>query len=201
MRLSILDLSPVPAGGTPGDALRNSLDLARVAERAGYRRYWVAEHHLVPGVASSSTPVLAALIAAATSTIRVGSGAALLPNTRALQVAEQFGTIAAVHPGRIDLGLGRFDLHRILRLVQGTERGGGAPPPVQSRVVDGLVVPAPGRFVGDPSLYVEYATMLGFRADDIPPDYDAQVGDLLAWFAGTALRPDGSALHLSLIHI
>lgn len=194
--LSVLDLSPVPAGGTPGDALRHSIDLARVAERAGYLRYWVAEHHLVPGVASSSTPVLAALVAAATTTIRVGSGAALLPNTRALQLAEQFGTVAAVHRGRIDLGLGRFDLHRILRLVEGREKGGGGPPPAEARVVDGLLVPAAGRFVGDPSIYVEYAAMLGFTADDAPPDYDAQVGDLLSWFAGTARRPNGDALHV-----
>lgn len=98
--LSILDLSPVPAGGTAADALRNSVDLARVAERAGYRRYWVAEHHLASGVASSSTPVLVALIAAATSRIRVGSGAVQLPVTSPLQAAEQFGTVAALHPGR-----------------------------------------------------------------------------------------------------
>ncbi|MBW0105635.1 MsnO8 family LLM class oxidoreductase, partial [Pseudonocardia sp. KRD291] len=108
--LSVLDLSPVPAGGTAGDALRNSIDLARAAERAGYHRFWVAEHHLNTGVASSSTPVLVGLIAAATERIRVGPGAVQMPNTRPLQVAEQFGTVAAVHPGRVDLGLGRFDL-------------------------------------------------------------------------------------------
>lgn len=79
--LSVLDLSPVPAGGTAGDALHDSIDLAQVAERAGYSRYWVAEHHLNPGAASSSTPVLVALIAAVTNRIRVGSGAVQLPNT------------------------------------------------------------------------------------------------------------------------
>lgn len=154
--LSILDLSPVPAGGTPGDALRNSIDLAQVADRAGYRRYWVGEHHLNPGVASSSTPVLVALLAAATSTIRVGSGAVQLPNTPPLQVAEQFGTVAAVHPARVDLGLGRFDLHKILALIQDGQAAarGEAPPPPPPRVVDGLLIPSPGRVArGDLSTF------------------------------------------------
>ena len=105
--LSVLDLSPLAAGSTAGEALRNSLELARHAERLGYRRYWMAEHHNMPGVASSATAVALAHVAAGTSTIRVGAGGIMLPNHAPLVVAEQFGTLAALHPGRIDLGLGR----------------------------------------------------------------------------------------------
>jgi alkanesulfonate monooxygenase SsuD/methylene tetrahydromethanopterin reductase-like flavin-dependent oxidoreductase (luciferase family) len=193
--LSILDLSPVPAGGTAADALRNSVDLAQVAERAGYRRFWVAEHHLAPGVASSSTPVLVALLAAATTRIRVGSGAVQMPLTSPLQVAEQFGTVAALHPGRVDLGLGRFDLHKLLRLAGTAPQPGDEPPPLPpSRVVDGLLIPPPARFRGDLSTYVHLAQLLGVRADDPTPDYDAQVGAILDYLAGAARRPDGQAV-------
>jgi alkanesulfonate monooxygenase SsuD/methylene tetrahydromethanopterin reductase-like flavin-dependent oxidoreductase (luciferase family) len=193
--LSILDLSPVPAGGTAADALRNSVDLARVAERAGYRRFWVAEHHLAPGVASSSTPVLVALLAAATTRIRVGSGAVQMPLTSPLQVAEQFGTVAALHPGRVDLGLGRFDLHKLLRLAGTAPQPGDEPPPLPpARVVDGLLIPPPARFRGDLSTYVHLAQLLGVRADDPAPDYDAQVGAILDYLAGAARRPDGHAV-------
>ncbi|TWF79831.1 luciferase family oxidoreductase group 1 [Pseudonocardia hierapolitana] len=190
--LSILDLSPVPAGGTAADALRNSVDLARVAERAGYRRYWVAEHHLASGVASSSTPVLAALIASATSRIRVGSGAVQLPVTSPLQAAEQFGTVAALHPGRVDLGLGRFDIHKILRLAGTAPKPDAEPPPAPpSRVVDGLLIPPPARFRGDLSTYVHLARLLGIREEDPAPDYDTQVGAILDYLGGAARRPDG----------
>lgn len=105
--LSALDLCPVSTGSTPADALRNSLALAPVLERLGYRRHWVAEHHNMPGIASSSPPVLIAHIAQVTSTIRVGSGGVMLPNHAPLAVAEQFGMLEALHPGRIDLGIGR----------------------------------------------------------------------------------------------
>lgn len=105
--LSILDLAPVPEGSDAAAALRNTLDLARHAERLGYRRFWLAEHHGMPGVASAATAVVIAHVAAGTSTIRVGSGGIMLPNHAPLMVAEAFGTLAALHPGRIDLGLGR----------------------------------------------------------------------------------------------
>jgi len=105
--LSVLDLSPIVEGGNAAQALRHSLELARHAERCGYRRYWVAEHHNMDGVASSATAVLVGQIAAATSTIRVGSGGVMLPNHAPLVIAEQFGTLATLFPGRIDLGLGR----------------------------------------------------------------------------------------------
>ena len=105
--LSVLDLAPVTQGSTPAQAFANSLDLARLAERLGYRRYWLAEHHNMPGIASAATAVLIGHIAGGTSTIRVGAGGIMLPNHAPLQVAEQFGTLASLYPDRIDLGLGR----------------------------------------------------------------------------------------------
>ncbi len=105
--LSILDLAPVTQGGDAAQTFANSLDLARAAERLGYRRFWLAEHHNMPGIASAATAVLIGHIAGGTSTIRVGSGGVMLPNHAPLQVAEQFGTLGCLYPGRIDLGLGR----------------------------------------------------------------------------------------------
>jgi luciferase family oxidoreductase group 1 len=105
--LSVLDLSPIVAGGTPSQSFSNSLDLAQRAERLGYHRFWVAEHHGIPGVASAATSVVMAHIAGGTSTIRVGAGGIMLPNHAPLLIAEQFGTLEALFPGRIDLGLGR----------------------------------------------------------------------------------------------
>jgi luciferase family oxidoreductase group 1 len=104
---SILDLAPVAEGGDPSRTFRNTLELARLGERLGYLRYWLAEHHNMPGIASAATAVLIGHVAGGTSTIRVGAGGIMLPNHSPLQVAEQFGTLAALHPGRIDLGLGR----------------------------------------------------------------------------------------------
>jgi luciferase family oxidoreductase group 1 len=105
--LSVLDLSPIVEGGDAAQSLRNTLDLARHAERWGYRRYWVAEHHNSPGIASAATAVVIGHVAAGTSAIRVGAGGIMLPNHAPLMVAEQFGTLASLFPGRIDLGLGR----------------------------------------------------------------------------------------------
>ncbi len=105
--VSILDLAPVAKYGTHEQALANTTELARRAQEWGYRRFWVAEHHNFPGIASSSPPVLIAHLAAATSTIRIGSGGVMLPNHSPLVVAEQFGMLGALHPGRIDLGIGR----------------------------------------------------------------------------------------------
>lgn len=106
-RLSVLDLVPVRAGQTSGDAIAASLALAGVADEAGYHRYWVAEHHNMPAVAATNPPVLIGLLASATRRIRVGSGGVMLPNHAPLVVAEQFALLEAAHPGRIDLGLGR----------------------------------------------------------------------------------------------
>ena len=105
--LSVLDLSLIVQGGDAGQALRNTLDLARLCEGLGYRRYWVAEHHNMPGVASAATSVVIGHIAAGTSTIRVGAGGIMLPNHTPLVIAEHFGTLEALFPGRIDLGIGR----------------------------------------------------------------------------------------------
>lgn len=105
--LSVLDLAPVSSGSTSADALRSSIDLARHVEQLGFHRFWVAEHHNMPGIASSSPAVLIAHLAQATTTLRVGSGGVMLPNHSPLVVAEQFGMLEALHPGRIDLGLGR----------------------------------------------------------------------------------------------
>lgn len=104
---SVLDLSPIIKGGSPADSLRNTLELAQHAERLGYRRFWLAEHHNIPGIASAATSVVIGYVAAGTSTIRVGSGGVMLPNHAPLVIAEQFGTLATLYPDRIDLGLGR----------------------------------------------------------------------------------------------
>jgi luciferase family oxidoreductase group 1 len=103
----VLDLAPILAGGNASQAFKNSLDLARHTESWGYHRYWLAEHHNIPGVASAATAVVIGHIAAGTSTIRVGSGGIMLPNHAPLVIAEQFGTLESLHPGRIDLGIGR----------------------------------------------------------------------------------------------
>jgi luciferase family oxidoreductase group 1 len=105
--LSILDLAPIVEGGTASDSFRNSLDLAQHGERWGYNRFWLAEHHGMPGIASAATSVLMCHVANGTSTIRIGAGGIMLPNHSPLVIAEQFGTLASLFPGRIDLGLGR----------------------------------------------------------------------------------------------
>uniref|UniRef100_UPI002454855F LLM class flavin-dependent oxidoreductase n=1 Tax=Nocardia farcinica TaxID=37329 RepID=UPI002454855F len=119
--LSVLDLAPVSAGSSPRQALRNTVELARKAEEWGYHRYWLAEHHFV-AVASASPITLIALVAAATSRIRVGSGAVQLGHHTSASIVEGFGTVDALHPGRLDLGIGRSG-HR--RAQFGAEAGGG----------------------------------------------------------------------------
>src|SRR6185295_15068491 len=104
---SILDLSPIPKGANAAGALRNTLELAQHAERWGYRRYWLAEHHNMPGIASAATSIVIAHVAGGTRTIRVGAGGIMLPNHAPYVIAEQFGTLESLFPGRIDLGLGR----------------------------------------------------------------------------------------------
>lgn len=106
-RFSLLDLAPISEGHTAADALANTIDLARAAEQFGYHRYWLAEHHNMPGIASAATAVVIGHVAAATKTMRIGAGGIMLPNHAPLTVAEQFGTLATLYPDRIDLGLGR----------------------------------------------------------------------------------------------
>ncbi|MCU6792071.1 LLM class flavin-dependent oxidoreductase [Paenibacillus sp. WQ 127069] len=105
--ISVLDLAPIVVGGTAADSFRNTLDLARHAEQWGYHRYWLAEHHNMPGIASSATSLVIGYVASGTQKIRVGSGGIMLPNHAPLVIAEQFGTLESMYPGRIDLGLGR----------------------------------------------------------------------------------------------
>src|SRR5438874_2986526 len=126
-RFSILDLAQVRAGGTITEAFRNTLDLPRHAEHWGYTRFWLAEHHSMPGIASAATSVLIGYVAGGTSALRVGSGGIMLPNHAPLVIAEQFGTLETLYPGRIDLGVGRapgsdrLTAHALRRGLNGAE--------------------------------------------------------------------------------
>ncbi|MEU6591169.1 LLM class flavin-dependent oxidoreductase [Streptomyces sp. NPDC046881] len=158
-RFSVLDRSRTREGRPPGEALRDTVALAREAEALGYHRFWVSEHHGVPGVAGSAPTVLAAAVAAATRTIRVGTGGVMLPNHRPLVVAEQFGVLEALFPGRIDMGLGRsVGFTDGVRRALGRDKGdaedfaahlgellgwftGGSPDGVHARPAEGLRVP------------------------------------------------------------
>ena len=106
-RLSVLDLAPITEGGSATQSFKNSVEIAQLAEKLGYTRYWLAEHHNIPGIASAATAVLLAHVGAHTEKIRIGSGGVMLPNHAPLIIAEQFGTLASLYPDRVDLGLGR----------------------------------------------------------------------------------------------
>ncbi|MCT9623178.1 LLM class flavin-dependent oxidoreductase [Curtobacterium sp. C2H10] len=177
--LSVLDLVPVSAGSTAAQALHRTIDLAQHAERAGYARYWLAEHHLNPGVAGSAPNIVIGAVAAATSTIRVGSAATLVGNVRGLQIAETFGTLTALYGPRIDLGLGR----------SGAPAPGAPKPPSlaprEDEVVDGLLIPAPFDFrIAPRSRFALQGELLG----RVPGDVDRFEGELdliRALFDGT----------------
>ncbi|MEW1718203.1 LLM class flavin-dependent oxidoreductase [Streptomyces sp. NPDC093109] len=192
--LGVLDLVPIPSGSTAAEALRNSIDLARQAERFGYARYWYAEHHLNPGVAGTSPAVVLALTAAATSAIRLGSGAVQLGHRTALSTVEEFGLIDALHPGRLDLGLGR---------------SGGRPPgapttplPAATPVVDGRTpggLRIPPRFsfaylLGSPRIALQRKLLLLPNAESAA--YGEQIDDILALLAGTYRSADGIEAHV-----
>ncbi|MFK0019076.1 LLM class flavin-dependent oxidoreductase [Streptomyces sp. NPDC090798] len=192
--LGVLDLVPISSGSTATEALRNSIDLARQAERFGYARHWFAEHHLNPGVAGTSPAVVLALTASATSTIRLGSGAVQLGHRTALSTVEEFGLIDALHPGRLDLGLGR---------------SGGRPPgvpitplPTATPVVDGRApngLRIPPRFsfehlLGSPRIALQ-RTLLQ-QPDARSQDYGEQIDDILALLAGTYRSADGVEAHV-----
>ena len=203
--LTILDLAPVSEGSTPAEALRNTLDLAQRAEEFGYLRYWVAEHHFADGVASSSPAVLIAAIAAVTSRIRVGSGAVQLGHQTAAAVAEAFGTLSGLYPGRIDLGLGRSGQKREEAAREQAAGGSAAPevsvapgpptppaPAAPPRTVNGLLIP--GRFsiaqlARSPrfALQGELLQQAGART----PDFGEQVNDILAFLGGTYVSTSG----------
>ena len=189
--LAVLDLVPISSGSTATQALRNSIDLARAAERFGYARYWFAEHHLNLGVAGTSPAVVLALTAAATSTIRIGSGAVQMGHRTALSTVEEFGLIDALHPGRLDLGLGRSG---------GGPRVAGpaaAPPPGNVRLPNGLLIPprfSPAHLLGTPRFQLQ-KTLLQLPGAE-PQNYTEQVGDILALLAGTYKSAEGAEAHV-----
>ncbi|MGW3373428.1 LLM class flavin-dependent oxidoreductase [Streptomyces hydrogenans] len=191
--LGVLDLVPIPSGATAAEALRNTIDLARQTERFGYARYWFAEHHLNPGVAGASPAVVLALTAAATSTLRIGSGAVQLGHRTALSTVEEFGLIDALHPGRLDLGLGRSG---------GRPSGQPAPaPPTTTPVVDGRTpngLRIPPRFsfehlIGTPRFRLQQQLL--HQPGARPQDYGEQVDDILALLRGDYRAADGTEAH------
>lgn len=192
--LSILDLAPIGSGDTVAGALRNTIDLARRADELGYHRYWLAEHHLAAGVASSAPAVLIGLVAAATRRIRVGSGAVQLGYQTALAVVEQFGTIDALHPGRIDLGMGRSGYGRAELAAKAA--GDPGPRPIGARTVNGLLIPppfSPSRIAG--SSVLALTDLLLRRPGAESPDFVQQVDDILALIEGTYRSAEGTAAH------
>lgn len=193
--LSVLDLAPVSEGSTPAEAVRRSIALARAAQQWGYRRFWLAEHHFV-SVGSSSTATLIALIAAATESIRVGSAAVQLGHHTPASVVEAFGTIDAVFPGRLDLGLGRSGQRRHEALAAATSAPTGPPLPREpERVVDGLLLPEPfasAAMLSSP-LIAATAQALEFEGAT-QPDFADAVSDILALLDG-GLRVGEVELH------
>ncbi|MER5534594.1 LLM class flavin-dependent oxidoreductase [Streptomyces mirabilis] len=192
--LGVLDLVPISSGSTATEALRNSIDLARQAERFGYARHWFAEHHLNPGVAGTSPAVVLALTASATSTIRLGSGAVQLGHRTALSTVEEFGLIDALHPGRLDLGLGRSG---------GRPPGGPtdplptATPVVDGRAPNGLRIPPRFSFeylLGSPRVALQRTLLQQPHARS--QDYGEQIDDILALLAGTYRSADGVEAHV-----
>jgi alkanesulfonate monooxygenase SsuD/methylene tetrahydromethanopterin reductase-like flavin-dependent oxidoreductase (luciferase family) len=187
--LSVLDLVPVMTGRTPGDSLRESIDLAQQSEAFGYSRYWFAEHHLNPGVAGTSPAVVLALIAGATSRIRLGSAAVQMGHRTALSVLEEFGLLDSLHPGRFDLGLGR---------------SGGAPPAPSDRPAatpgwtpNGLRIPARfplERLLASPRFGMVKSLVQQPQAQQ--PTYTEQVGTLLALLRGDYRSADGIEAHV-----
>ncbi|MEU8963802.1 MULTISPECIES: LLM class flavin-dependent oxidoreductase [unclassified Streptomyces] len=192
--LGVLDLVPISSGSTATEALHNSIDLARQAERLGYARYWYAEHHLNPGVAGTSPAVVLALTAAATSTIRIGSGAVQLGHRTALSTVEEFGLVDALHPGRLDLGLGRSG---------GRPPGApaapvpGATPVIDGRAPNGLRIPPRFSFahlLGSPRVALQRKLLLLPGAESQP--YGEQIDDVLDLLAGTYRSADGIEAHV-----
>jgi alkanesulfonate monooxygenase SsuD/methylene tetrahydromethanopterin reductase-like flavin-dependent oxidoreductase (luciferase family) len=190
--LSILDLAPISEGGDAATALRNTVDLAQHAERWGFRRYWLAEHHFV-AVASSSPAVLIGQLAAATERIQVGAAAVQLGYTTAVAVVESFGILDALHPGRIDLGVGRSGQRR--REASAARPDRPKAPPRVWRETDGVVIPAPfdmTALLGNPRLRARMSVLQQPEAN--APDFADQVADILAMLEGT-YQVDGVEVH------
>ena len=190
--LSVLDLAPISAGSDAATALRNTIELAQHAERWGYRRFWIAEHHFV-AVASAAPAVLIGQIAAATNTIRVGSAAVQLSHTTAAAVVESFGMLDAFYPGRIDLGLGRSAQRRITE--PRTPKPRKPEPPREWREVDGVVIPSPFDLRGLLGSGRVKATMSILQQPEaVAPDFAEQLGDIVAMLTGT-YEVDGFDVH------
>jgi alkanesulfonate monooxygenase SsuD/methylene tetrahydromethanopterin reductase-like flavin-dependent oxidoreductase (luciferase family) len=194
--LTVLDLVPISSGSTATRALRNSIDLARRTERLGYTRYWFAEHHLNPGVAGTSPAVVLALTAAATSSIRLGSGAVLMGHRTALSTVEEFGLLDALHPGRFDLGLGRSG-GRLKETPEPVPGGGAAATVVDGRTPNGLKIPPRFSFqhlLRSPRFALQKALLQLPGAQS--QDYTEQVNDVLALIAGTYRSAEGEEAHV-----
>ena len=197
--LSILDLAPIVDGSGVAEALGNTIDLAQRAEAFGYHRYWLAEHHFAEGVASSAPAVLIAAVAAATGRIRVGSGAVQVGHQTALSVVEQFGTLDALYPGRIDLGLGRSGQRRVEAAKAHPEPPADNRPAEhrpaeyrQGKIVEGLLIPQPfdpTRLFGSPRFAAQSALL--YQPGAQPPDFADQVEEILALLAGTYRSAEG----------
>jgi alkanesulfonate monooxygenase SsuD/methylene tetrahydromethanopterin reductase-like flavin-dependent oxidoreductase (luciferase family) len=207
--LSVLDLTPISSGDDVAGAVGKTIDLARHAEAAGYARYWLAEHHLSPGVAGANPALLIALVAAATARIRVGSGAVQMGHRTALSVVEEFGLLAALHPGRIDLGVGRTPARSKRRpepALAGTPGGPAdpapqpapqpAPPRSARHTANGLLLPAPfpvAALLASPRFALQGALLRQPNAE--PQGYAEQIDDMLALFEGDYRSPDGVDVH------
>lgn len=184
--LSVLDLAPISEGSDAATALRNTIDLARHVEQWGYRRYWVAEHHFV-AVASSQPVVLIGQLAAATERIRVGAAAVQLGQTTAIAVVEGFGILEALHPGRIDLGVGRSGQRRREAVAEGERKPVREPaPPVPWRELDGVIVPPPfdvRTLMRNKRLRAKMSVLQ--QPEAVAPDFGEQVADILALLDGS----------------
>ncbi|MFF4255931.1 LLM class flavin-dependent oxidoreductase [Streptomyces sp. NPDC001663] len=191
--LSVLDLVPVVSGSSIGEAFRTTVELARRAEAAGYRRYWLAEHHLNPGVAGASPALATAVVAAATSRIRVGAGAVQLGHRTALSVVEEFGILDALHPGRVDLGLGRsgFRLSELKNRPSG-QREARSEPAASWRTPEGLLIPRPYSFaqLADSPLFALHTALVQFPGSE-PVEYTAHVADVLGLLRGGHRTAEG----------
>ena len=195
--LTVLDLVPISSGSTAAQALRNSIDLARQAERLGYTRYWFAEHHLNPGVAGTSPAVVLALTAGATSTIRLGSGAVQMGHRTALSTVEEFGLLDTAYPGRFDLGLGRSGGAPREPKAPALATGGTAATVSNGRTPNGLLIPPRFSYAGllkSPRFTLQ-KTLLQLP-NAVPQNYTEQVGDVLALIAGSYRSPEGEEAHV-----
>ncbi len=195
--LAVLDLVPISSGSTAGQALLNSIDLAKEAERLGYTRYWFAEHHLNPGVAGTSPAVVLALTAGATSTIRLGSGAVQMGHRTALSTVEEFGLLDAAYPGRFDLGLGRSGGRPREPKEPALAGGGSAATVVNGRTPNGLLIPPRfsfKRLLDSPRFALQKTLLQLPHAES--QNYTEQVSDVLALIAGTYRSAEGEEAHV-----